>query len=335
MGAPLEEQLANIPVAQLVESQTRVLMEAGVLEEVPGEFLSEGRESGEKLCQWRADKLEELGYDGHGEVNKVITELMQDIMAIHKSMEKLQQLCDDPALAYTPNEGPSRTVDKLLKNLKSELSLLRETFVRDEDRKGPPIPPTVQVPDRIRAIATRLRQKVQASEEREIVERRVTTDNPSSAIVDSPWHGKKAVELPSEDVECGSMPEPSPATLTPTGAGETPDDDKDTNRYAPLSTLQPCQRKAYLSFLYAEARNEGRLEDRHAFDWLYENGIDHDEESGELVDYELPSFDTWSRYLRATREATGEHKYTPRRGRETGRSVVKGSEVEQQHADDD
>ena len=33
-------------------------------------------------------------------------------------------------------------------------------------------------------------------------------------------------------------------------------------------------RKAYLAFQYAETLNGRRMEDRDAYDWLHENGID-------------------------------------------------------------
>jgi hypothetical protein len=75
--------------------------------------------------------------------------------------------------------------------------------------------------------------------------------------------------------------------------------------------LQNVQRKAWFSFLYAEAKNGKRLEDQAAFDWLEENGIEPTEEESDLVGYELPAFDTWIRYLRHARKALGEQKYTP------------------------
>jgi len=100
------------------------------------------------------------------------------------------------------------------------------------------------------------------------------------------------------------------------------------NRYAKRAKLAPAVRKAYLSFLYAEARNEKRLEDREAYDWLREHGIDPaEEESGELADYKLPAFDTWSRHLRTARKAVGEQKYTPRRARPTGHSSVRSGQI--------
>jgi hypothetical protein len=103
---------------------------------------------------------------------------------------------------------------------------------------------------------------------------------------------------------------------------------EETNRYAALEGLSARARKAYYSFLYAEWKAEKRLEDREAHDWLHEYGIDPDEEhSGELVDYVLPAFDTWSRYLRIARNALNEQKYSPRWPRQTGRSIVNPDEV--------
>jgi len=48
--------------------------------------------------------------------------------------------------------------------------------------------------------------------------------------------------------------------------------DKETT----LRQLQPADRKAYLSYQYAESKAGKRLQDREAYDWLHENGIDQD-----------------------------------------------------------
>jgi hypothetical protein len=87
-----------------------------------------------------------------------------------------------------------------------------------------------------------------------------------------------------------------------------------------VNAMTPSVKKAYLSFLYAEAKAEKRLEDIAAYEWLRENGLGDD--ADELVNYELPIFKTWTRYLRRARSATGEQKYTPRRGRSSGKSIV-------------
>lgn len=101
----------------------------------------------------------------------------------------------------------------------------------------------------------------------------------------------------------GIAPAPGDATGTATNA--------ETNRYAVLAKLPDSPRKAYFSFLYAEAANERRLDDREAWEWLQENGTDI-AGAGELDGYDLPEFGTWARYLRRARKKMGEQKYTPR-----------------------
>jgi hypothetical protein len=97
-----------------------------------------------------------------------------------------------------------------------------------------------------------------------------------------------------------------------------------------LRELEPAIRKAYIAYQYAETMNGRELEDRKAYDWLHENGIDHRENGlGELMDYELPtSFETFKRYLTGARKTLGENKYTRRSGREHGGSVVTKNQIE-------
>ena len=49
---------------------------------------------------------------------------------------------------------------------------------------------------------------------------------------------------------------------------------------------------------------------------------------GELTDYHLPGFSTWSRQLREARKVLGESKYTRRAGRPTGKSIVRREDIE-------
>jgi len=91
-----------------------------------------------------------------------------------------------------------------------------------------------------------------------------------------------------------------------------------------LTDCTPAPRKAYLSFLYAERQNEKQLKDRPAYDWLKEHGCD---DAKGLADYQLPAFDTWSRYVREVRSKLGEQKNQSRVGRVTGGSVVKQNEI--------
>ena len=107
-------------------------------------------------------------------------------------------------------------------------------------------------------------------------------------------------------------------------------------RETALRQLAQAVRKAYSALEYAESKKGQSLKDREAYDWLRENGIDQNEgDSGELTEYKLPPFDTWTRYVRTAREALGEQKYTPRAGRKRGRSIVGGREIEHQRGDDD
>jgi hypothetical protein len=104
---------------------------------------------------------------------------------------------------------------------------------------------------------------------------------------------------------------------------------------AVLRQLEPAVRKAYLAFQYAQTMNGRRLPDPEAYDWLKENGIDSDKgDVGELGDYQLPAFDTWSRQLRFARNLLGEQKYTRRAGRKHGQSIAKGNQIEYQKGDE-
>jgi len=132
------------------------------------------------------------------------------------------------------------------------------------------------------------------------------------------------------------------AGLTPTGktgegegvggAGPTASQPATTlsaSRKVPLKQLKPAMRKAYWAWQYAESENGRRMEDREAYDWLRENGIDQDKgDFGELTDYEPPeSFETFKRYVVESRRVLNEGKYTRRAGR-TGRSVVQRDAIE-------
>jgi len=99
-----------------------------------------------------------------------------------------------------------------------------------------------------------------------------------------------------------------------------------------LGQLEPAYRKAYYAYQHAESKAGKCLADDEAYDFLKENGIDDesDQEEPGLTDYELPSRETWKRYLREARKALGEQKHR-RRGRPTiTRSIVKGDQIEHQ-----
>jgi hypothetical protein len=144
-----------------------------------------------------------------------------------------------------------------------------------------------------------------------------------SARIDREWGSAKAADMPRQTGGPGWMP-------------PQPDAPSDIAREAALRQLKPADRKANFSFLYAEGKVSKRLEDHEAHGWLKENGIDTDKgDLGELTNYQLRAFPTWSRQLRNARNALGEQKYTRRAGRTAGRSIVSGREIEQQRTDDE
>jgi len=82
--------------------------------------------------------------------------------------------------------------------------------------------------------------------------------------------------------------------------------------------LPPSQEKAYRSYKYAVHQDSKIETDRQAYQWLENYG---------LPEYELPSFDTWRRHLRAGRNYYGEQKNKPRAGRQ-GRSTVGKDQID-------
>jgi len=85
---------------------------------------------------------------------------------------------------------------------------------------------------------------------------------------------------------------------------------------------------AWKSFQRAVDEHGVTLPDREAYDWLKNVDQLQDLEPGDLLyDYELPPFDSWARYLRKARNVLGQNKYSPRAGRDTGRSIVRPEQV--------
>lgn len=81
-------------------------------------------------------------------------------------------------------------------------------------------------------------------------------------------------------------------------------------------SLPPSKEKAYWSYESA-CRACPDLEGKHdddVYEWLREHGPSK---------YELPSIETWKRYLRAGRKLRGTQKHQCRSGRHYGRSVVR------------
>ena len=136
--------------------------------------------------------------------------------------------------------------------------------------------------------------------------------------------------------DLGGKPDPSEGNGGADSTPKQPAADLNIKKEEVLAGLEPADRKAYSAYQYAETMAEKRLQDREAYDWLKENGIDANKgDVGELADYELPDFPTWTRQLRNARNPLGEQKYTRRAGRDTGRSIVTAKEIEYQGGGDE
>jgi len=96
-----------------------------------------------------------------------------------------------------------------------------------------------------------------------------------------------------------------------------------TNRDDIIRSMQPSERKAYAAYEFDESKKGCQLEDKEAYELLCDDGIDEDEQAG----YSLPSFATWSRYLRKARSRLGEQKHSRLASRATGKTVVRRDEI--------
>lgn len=96
-----------------------------------------------------------------------------------------------------------------------------------------------------------------------------------------------------------------------------------------LSTIPASQRFALLMFQAAEIFSERKLTDREAYDLISEGMVDGKEISSDGVpeDYDLPSFETWGRYVRAARKVLDLKKYEKRDRRARGRSIAKPDQL--------
>lgn len=83
--------------------------------------------------------------------------------------------------------------------------------------------------------------------------------------------------------------------------------------------LSPSRSTALKQFLSACSQNAALVgaTDREVYDWIRENCNVED----------LPSFETWGRYLRDAKAAYGLSKNTSRNGRQRGRSIVRLDEI--------
>jgi hypothetical protein len=143
------------------------------------------------------------------------------------------------------------------------------------------------------------------------------------------WQPKLPDRLDNND---GSKaPKVAGAKGTGESYGEVP-----VQREELIRQMEHAVRLAYLAFSYAESKAGKRLEDREAYDLIKDEGIPEGAgDRGELAEYRLPAFGSWTRYLREARNVLNEQKYTRRAGRPVGKSIVTGGQIEQLKPDDE
>jgi hypothetical protein len=108
-------------------------------------------------------------------------------------------------------------------------------------------------------------------------------------------------------------------------AGVSKSDTGATVTENPLESAGRWVKRAYASYLLAKQTLPGNPTDRVVYEWLNEN--DPDWRIGDLMDYELPSLQTWIRYVGDARNITGTQKNTPRHGRDGSGSVFNSSDI--------
>jgi len=95
-----------------------------------------------------------------------------------------------------------------------------------------------------------------------------------------------------------------------------------------LKDCLPSEVKAWSAWMYA-VKIAGDFKNMPlAYEWLEDN-FDPNSENipSSLYNYELPSFDTWSRQVRAARKATQTQVNQKRADRAYGKSIVRGAEI--------
>jgi hypothetical protein len=112
---------------------------------------------------------------------------------------------------------------------------------------------------------------------------------------------------------------PSSAVAADPGGPKGEEGEEDNRKGSERSKLPPAREKAYQQFQWAvqqDAALEGAT-DRDVYEWLKEK-LDEDDK--------LPSFASWSKYVRDARKIQGVSKHTSRAGR-TGRSIVTPDQI--------
>lgn len=119
----------------------------------------------------------------------------------------------------------------------------------------------------------------------------------------------------------------SPVDPSSETAGE-PKRDNVATMLPGLASCKQCEVLAWRTEQYAITQNGEFKRLRTTYEWI-EEYFDPDSDSipCELFNYELPHFDTWSRYVRAVRKATGTQVNQQRANRFAGKSIVRETDI--------
>ncbi len=136
--------------------------------------------------------------------------------------------------------------------------------------------------------------------------------------------GSDSHQIPAEEIYRNAYVLIDRARVTNKQTGGSEMAAVDPDNISDASTLPQAVRIAWASWKLAESAHSKWPTDKVAYDWLKE--LADDRFVGELAGYSLPSFDTWSKYVRQARSHFRENKNTRRAGRATGSSIVRQAE---------
>jgi hypothetical protein len=192
--------------------------------------------------------------------------------------------------------------------------------------------------DRLKKVRVADRRRSELEHDLKLIEKHLgTLPHFSDAPAEQNRHGPAAPQvfpetadrIPADGVpdatETISAPAGETTPATPHVSPETKVDDEQSRAVAKLA---PSRMKAYGQYLDAMVKNPTELNgatDRVVYDWLKRH-LEEDET--------LPTFATWSRYVRDAREFYETQKNLPRAGRLPGKSVVREDQIEREKAEE-
>ena len=179
-----------------------------------------------------------------------------------------------------------------------------------------PLEETIELPRKLRRLVYRLWEKAEFA----LLHQSVSAQDEILELVRQLCPGNNAASDPSEVEQAEGTDE--------------------RTRQERIAKLPRAIRRAFLAFEAVARKKEKGLEDlkdHEAHKLLMEEGVPDDaDDRGKLIDYKPPkSVETFRKYLSKARRALGEPKYTSRRGRAHGKSIVRQDQIEPSDNDDE